>query len=506
MIANLFTDFLNVSLTTSLVIIVVFLISLFFGKRYTVKWKYWILLVLAIRLLLPFNFPLTTNFFEFNVPETLITDNTFQEQLQPVNDSEAPSAQPAIEQEQKYTMPSFIEIIAWVWLILAMLFLLYHFMSYFLFRKEALRWSQSISNQNVASKIKEVFTEMNVQSSVPVRRSEKVPNPMLVGFLRPILFLPHETYTDEELAFILKHEMIHYKRNDILYKLLLLVVQAIHWFNPFVWLMVRGASREIEVYCDYTMVEKQGLAYRKKYCEAILSAMEDKDPRSMPLSTNFSSGKKPIKRRFSNILNMNHKKSGFIPFFIVLLLIIISACTNINSDQSSNGDAETTEVSEIINEHLGISPYIPKTDYELGTVLLEFTPPGAEDPEPWKATISYFESLDDSEAADEEMIKEFEENDPLDRKFLYGNLYPEGRIIFIEVYPDGINMVDSEIIEIAGHDVQYEFLKEEDGRDGNHVSMAINFEDVGYSIMYSVQSDNIEEEAKKLAEDIIKNN
>ncbi|WP_186328493.1 M56 family metallopeptidase [Paenibacillus sp. 32O-W] len=32
------------------------------------------------------------------------------------------------------------------------------------------------------------------------------------------------------------------------------VVQAIHWFNPFVWLMVREAGREIEMYCGETVV------------------------------------------------------------------------------------------------------------------------------------------------------------------------------------------------------------------------------------------------------------
>lgn len=36
--------------------------------------------------------------------------------------------------------------------------------------------------------------------------------------------------------------------------------------------------------------------------------------------------------------------------------------------------------------------------------------------------------------------------------------------------------------------------------------MVMHFDDVSYSVRYSVQSDNIEEEAKEFAEDIIKNN
>lgn len=193
---------------------------------------------------------------------------------------------------------------------------------------------------------------------------------------------------------------------------------------------------------------------------------------------------------------------------IGVLIAFVFVVTGCGTTGSTNGGADTSEVSAIINEHLGISPYIPETDYELGTVLLEYFPEGVRDEEPHKATISYFESLDELETLDEEMRKEFEENDPLNRKFLYGDMYLEGRIIFIEIYPEGINMQDGEVIDILGHDVQYVYYEKGDGRDFDFVIMTINFDDVGYSIEYlnRGQSDNIQEEAKALAEDIIENN
>lgn len=504
MITNLFIDFLMISLITSLIILVVILISRLFGKRYNVKWRYWIWLVIAVRLLLPFNFELTNNLFQIDLSDKLMEESIAPELALPVNDSQSNFTQTIVEQGN--TMLNMVDILAWIWLILVLVFFVYHLISYFLFRKDALRWSQSISNQDVVLTITRVFSEMNVSSSVPVLTSEKVPNPMLVGFLRPILFLPHETYTQEELQFIIKHELIHYKRKDILYKLLLLVVQAIHWFNPLIWFMVREASRDIEIYCDYTMVERHSFNYRKQYCEAIYSAMQSKNSRSLPLSTNFARGKKLIKSRFMSILTMEYKKNGLIPFLLVTLLIVIAACTNITAGKNSNED-----ISKIIHEHLGISPYVPETKYELGTVLLEYHPQfGSEEKEPLKATISYFESLDELEKADEEMVEWFEENDPLGRDLLYGDLYPQGRIIFIEIYPGRIEMGDEEVedINVLGHDIQYVYYEKGGGRDLDMVMMTINFDDVGYSIEYlnRGQSENIEEEAKELAEDIIKNN
>lgn len=42
------------------------------------------------------------------------------------------------------------------------------------------------------------------------------------------MLLPHENYTDEELIFILKHELVHHQRRDILVKMLLLNDQLYH--------------------------------------------------------------------------------------------------------------------------------------------------------------------------------------------------------------------------------------------------------------------------------------
>ncbi|MBP1996884.1 hypothetical protein [Paenibacillus eucommiae] len=50
MLAGLFTDFLIVSMTTSLVIIGLMMLSPMLSKQYAAKWKYWIWLILTVRL------------------------------------------------------------------------------------------------------------------------------------------------------------------------------------------------------------------------------------------------------------------------------------------------------------------------------------------------------------------------------------------------------------------------------------------------------------------------
>ena len=73
---------------------------------------------------------------------------------------------------------------------------------------------------------------------------------MVMGLFSPRLLLVSETYETRALYFILKHEMVHVRRGDIWYKMLLLLANALHWFNPLVWWMSHQAGRDVEIACD----------------------------------------------------------------------------------------------------------------------------------------------------------------------------------------------------------------------------------------------------------------
>ncbi|WP_066457939.1 hypothetical protein [Anaerotruncus rubiinfantis] len=58
MVKNLFETLLLVSLTTSALIGLLLVLSPLLGRRYPAKWRYWAWLLLAVRLLIPWNFTL----------------------------------------------------------------------------------------------------------------------------------------------------------------------------------------------------------------------------------------------------------------------------------------------------------------------------------------------------------------------------------------------------------------------------------------------------------------
>lgn len=182
-------------------------------------------------------------------------------------------------------------------------------------------------------------------------------------------------------------------------------------------------------------------------------------------------------------------------------VFVLAGCGN------SNAETAVSDVSEVFNDYLNISPYIPSTDYEIGAVIMEYRP-GTEDQDPFHATINYYDSLGKLEELDDESKEWWKEN-TTERDLVYGDLYEDPSAISIEIYPAGKfgGMVDAGIIELAGHEVQYQSLKQgTSGRNSDHIFIAINFDDVSYVVQYNDQSENAEKNAKKLAENIIENN
>ncbi len=133
--------------------------------------------------------------------------------------------------------------------------------------------------------------------------------------------LPKERYSPEELFFILKHELVHLKRGDVYFKLLFVTASAVHWLNPFIWIMQKEAAVDMGLSCDERVTQGANYAARKAYTETLLSMLHKRCDRRTILSTQFYGGTKIMKKRFKNILRKNRKKNGI---FILILAVALT--------------------------------------------------------------------------------------------------------------------------------------------------------------------------------------
>lgn len=307
---------IETSITVGIVILALTILFPILNKRFSSKWRYWIWILLGIRLILPFdiNFskPLVIFTPPFSVQNSVTNLNSLRTNENITSSTEINSNTP----EQKPTFENNVindkgfNIIYVIWILGTIILLTYRFLGYFIFRSTLLRWTISYKNEPIEKILHELRDELVLKSKITLIISEGAPSPMVLGFLKPLLVLPNYEFCKQDLKVILKHELIHLKRHDIWYKLLISLAVALHWFNPLVYLMERSANRDLEISCDEELIKGKDIEFRRLYSHAILRAMEFKKVYNCTFLT-YWGGKKIMKQRFENILSGGKKKERY---------------------------------------------------------------------------------------------------------------------------------------------------------------------------------------------------
>lgn len=258
---------LKVSLVTSFAIVAAMLLGKLIDKKYNVRWRYFVWLILSLRLLIPFSVNLPQAPLKITskpYPVVLRTDRSFPLGTMPENRTEnnmGDNAQNPADYETNSAnyAPIFDlrTLLSVVWGIGAIASFSYSLIQYALFRK----------------RIKITSADLGI-CKIGVYFAKEIEMPMLIGFFKPCILLPEKDYSPDELGMIVLHEQTHKKRGDLWYKLLLLTVRSVHWFNPFVHMMVNSAKRDLEYCCDYDVCRGKSMDFRKKYSLTILNSMK----------------------------------------------------------------------------------------------------------------------------------------------------------------------------------------------------------------------------------------
>lgn len=334
-------NLLKTSLLGSLAILAMLVLKPLWRERYRAKTRCWLWLALAVFLLLPVDFSVKNAPVQAAPPKdyTLFvgtdktaiqsTDNLFGDMAE--RSGQSPAAvrdtiiqRPVTNPEQKTTRYIPVTMILFYgYLAGAAAFLLYQGVSYALFRRTVRRWKRDVSRADYASLLSDTARDLGV-SAPEMIVCEAISTPAVTGLLRPRLLLPHERYDVQELRYILRHELCHLKRRDMLLKLVLLAANAMHWFNPVVYLMLRQADEDIELACDSAATDGLELPERAAYSRTLLAAVQS-SVRALPATTCFGGTVERLKRRITNVLGAQ-KKRGLGIVALVLALTLTAGC------------------------------------------------------------------------------------------------------------------------------------------------------------------------------------
>ncbi len=355
MMKDIFLSLFETSVSASLVIFVLLVLSPYLNKRYAAKRKYLMWIAVALRLAIPFHFSLPDRVLVVNVPEQIIT---------PIAADTENAVPIMLDTEAGLVEVTVLDIIAYLWGAGVALFLSVHLLCYWHYKHKLIENALPIEEDRILRQICRLSGELRIKPAIRVVRNFSAESPMMIGFLKPVLVLPDNNCSEEEMFFILKHELIHYKHHDIYFKLLFVTVNAIHWFNPLVYIMQKEAVVDMELYCDEGVIRQTDITERKAYTEALFSTMGRQYKKGTALTTQFYAGKKIMKKRFKNILFKSNKKNGWPVCICVVCLTLMSgamvgcsAVKNLPSEvkaqtnltdmmPSENGDTQTLPVQE----------------------------------------------------------------------------------------------------------------------------------------------------------------
>lgn len=193
---------------------------------------------------------------------------------------------------------------------------------YFWNRRNLLRVSRPAGEEDQAA-LETARRRTGCDREAELYRCSNIHTPMLMGFRRPVILLP-EDIPAGSLEATLAHELTHLKHRDTWYMLLMTLARCVHWFNPLVWLMVRVARRDMELCCDYDLLNGQGEEVRRAYGRAILDQMTGRDRGFSGLTTGFSGSKKEVFARFRAMMDTAPKRKGRALLALAAATIVLS--------------------------------------------------------------------------------------------------------------------------------------------------------------------------------------
>lgn len=199
---------------------------------------------------------------------------------------------------------------------------------------------------------------------INVRVWESIASPFMMGVFKLTLILPKTELSNEQLHNILRHEMTHFKRHDILYKWFAEFVKCVHWFNPAAWYISKQISTECEISCDMTVTKNMSGSEEMSYINTILSLLPTGKSKQLPLTTQMASSKKILKRRFIMIKNKKTTSKFMSVISAVIAVVMLSAtvfASGVLSDMTTDDyTIEITNNGEKIE--LANKPFIENGD------------------------------------------------------------------------------------------------------------------------------------------------
>ena len=195
---------------------------------------------------------------------------------------------------------------------------------YWKMRKICLNYSDIPVGQEQQDMFHAIKNELDIRRNVKLLCSEYCKAPITMGICSPTVIIPpwNRDEADQDLyRDVLKHELVHIKNRDVLIRFLGMAAIAVHWFNPFTYILYNEILNISGIYCDSIVLRGKEEQERKAYGELLLKLAVQKSMTNNEFAAGILGGnsKRAFKRRIVEMKTVRKILSALMTALISLM-------------------------------------------------------------------------------------------------------------------------------------------------------------------------------------------
>lgn len=208
-----------------------------------------------------------------------------------------------------------IELLPYLWMIGAASIVFGHVMKQRVYMKRMKKTSFLIEEGRCWEIYRQCGRDLGIsnKTSIHLWSNDRINVPFGTGLFKYHIWMPEKSFSDKELRFILLHELTHVLRGDIFIKYIGLLINGIHWFNPFFFFYRKGMDLYCELACDEEIVKEFNREERIDYGMLLMNVPKRRNMSYISLCSDFSQMKIRLHRIANPVVN---SKWSFLYMFV----------------------------------------------------------------------------------------------------------------------------------------------------------------------------------------------
>lgn len=201
-----------------------------------------------------------------------------------------------------------------------------------------------LQNPAVRKLYHDCLDEMHITKHIPVYSTAFLKSPIIVGFLKPCIYLPIHLISDynaNDIRYMLMHELAHYKHNDALANYLMNIIGVLYWFNPLIWYSLKEMKNDREVACDTSVLNLLDEDAYADYGNTLINFVEKVSLAPFPFATGISGSMRQMQKRIINIATYHpasFRKNLQSAFAYIMIAFLLSGAAPLLSIHASENN------------------------------------------------------------------------------------------------------------------------------------------------------------------------